>query len=177
MKVTEIQPNIIALEFRQEPADKDYGSCLWARFYFNLDRYELTILSDCGNYGYKWYETEKESFLELMSRINEDYLIGKLYGYPDIFDYESSKRNVYEYCEDLMDKEELDDAFDEIENNGCYPETEESFIRGINAEIGWIAEPYILVEKVYPANALKICSVFETAIKPKIKEMLGDFEQ
>lgn len=176
MRVTEIQPNILALEFRQEPTDSDYGSCLWARFYFNLDRYELTILSDCGEYGYKWYETEKESFLELMSRIDEDYLIGKLYGYPDVFDYEASKREVYEYCEDQMSKEELDDAFDEIELFG-YPETEESFLRGIDSEIGWIDEPCCLVKKVYPANALKICSVFETAIKPKIKEILGDFEQ
>ena len=48
VKVTEIQPNIVALEYRQEQSDKDYGSCLWARFYFNLDRYELTIVSDCG---------------------------------------------------------------------------------------------------------------------------------
>lgn len=176
MKVTEIQPNILALEYRQEPNDSDYGSCLWARFYFNLDRYEMTILSDCGNYGYKWYETESESFLELMSRINEDYLLIKLYGYPDVFDYEASKRNVYEFCEDQMDKEKVDEAFEEIELFGC-PETEESFIKGIDAEIGWIDEPWSLVEKVYPANALKICSVFENAIKPRIKEILGDFEQ
>lgn len=175
MKVTEIQPNIVVLEYRQEPSDKDYGSCLWARFYFNLDRYELTIVSDCGEYGYKWYEAKEESFLELMSRIDEDYLIGKLYGYPDVFDYEASKRNVYEYC-DRIDKEELDEAFEEIECNG-YPETEESFIRGVESEIGGIDETWNLVEKVYPANALKICNVFEKAIKPRIKEILGDFEQ
>jgi hypothetical protein len=175
MRVTEIQPNILALEFRQEPTDSDYGTCLWARFYFNLDRYELTIISDCGEYGYKWYETEHESFLELMSRIDEDYLLIKLYGYPDVFDYEGSKRKVYEYREDI-DKEELDEAFEEIEFNG-YPETEESFVRAIESEIGGIDEPYCLVKKVYPANALKICSVFENAIKPKIKEILGDFEQ
>lgn len=32
-KVTEINPKIITLEFRQERGDPDYGSCLWARFY------------------------------------------------------------------------------------------------------------------------------------------------
>ena len=39
MTVKEINPNILTLEYRQEKTDKDYGSCLWARFMFNLDRY------------------------------------------------------------------------------------------------------------------------------------------
>ncbi len=176
MKVTEIQPNIITLEFRQEPTDSDYGSCLWARFYFNLDRYELTILSDCGNYGYKWYESQNESFLELMSRISEDYLIGKLYGNPDVFDYETSKQKVYDYCDEQEYKEKLDEAFEEIENFG-YPESEDSFLRALDDHLGWLDDNYYFVEKEYPPDALKICSVFEKAIKPKIKEILGDFEQ
>lgn len=57
MTVKEIVPNILCLEYRQDREDKDYGTCLWARFMFNLDRYEMTITSDCGNYGYKWCET------------------------------------------------------------------------------------------------------------------------
>lgn len=54
MTVKEINPRILTLEYRQEKGDEGYGSCLWARFMFNLDRYELSITSDCGNYGYKW---------------------------------------------------------------------------------------------------------------------------
>ena len=78
MTVKEIKPEIVVLEYRQDKDDEDYGSCLWARFYFNLDKYELFVLSDCGNYGYKWCETlGSESFLELMARIGEDYLLWK----------------------------------------------------------------------------------------------------
>ena len=81
MTVNIVKPNMLCLEYRQEKEDKDYGSCLWARFTFNLDRYELTITSDCGNYGYKWVETPKsESFLELMARCDEGYILDKIYG-------------------------------------------------------------------------------------------------
>lgn len=92
MTVNIVKPNMLCLEYRQEKEDKDYGSCLWARFTFNLDRYELTITSDCGNYGYKWVETPKsESFLELMVRCDEVYILDKIYGSPDVFDYEETK--------------------------------------------------------------------------------------
>lgn len=70
--------HIICLEYRQEREDEDYGSCLWARFYFNLDKYELMIMSDCGSYGYGWVETpETESFLQLMSRCGKYYILKK----------------------------------------------------------------------------------------------------
>ena len=46
MIVKEILVNIRCLEFRQDREDADYGACLYARFYFNLDTYGLTIVSD-----------------------------------------------------------------------------------------------------------------------------------
>ena len=125
--------------------------------------------------GYKWYESPSESFLELMARVDEGYLIEKLYGSPDVFDYEKSKQKVYEYCEDSMTKEELDEAFENIEDWG-YPETEESFVRGLDEHIAWLDDVYYFVEKEYPPDVLKICNVFEVAIKPEIKEILGDFQ-
>ena len=56
MNITQIQPRMLILEYRQEESDPDYGYCTWARFTFNLDKYELSISSECGNYGYKWSE-------------------------------------------------------------------------------------------------------------------------
>ena len=38
MTVKEIPVNIRCLEYRQDKTDMDYGSCLYARFYFNLDK-------------------------------------------------------------------------------------------------------------------------------------------
>ena len=122
MKVTEIKPNMLILEYRQDKEDKDYGSCLWARFMFNLDRYELSITSDCGNYGYKWYETpNSESFLELMARCDKWYVMHKLYGDADIFNYEDTKTKFYEYFgEEEEDREKLDAIFEEVECYGCH---------------------------------------------------------
>lgn len=174
MTVNEIKPNTLCLEYRQEKGDKDYGSCLWARFMFNLDRYELTITSDCGNYGYKWCESTKESFLELMARCDYGYMLDKLYGRANIFDYEATKKHIYEilgnYDDD--DKEKLDEIFDECE---CYgePESAEEFLQvfGRNND-GYFTDMWEYVQYDYPANALKIVQVFEDCIRPKIREFL-----
>ena len=117
MTVKEIIPNILCLEYRQDREDKDYGTCLWARFMFNLDRYEMTITSDCGNYGYKWCETpDSESFLELMVRCEKEYILNKIYGNADIFDYKATKEHIYECCcYDDEDKAKLDRIFEDIE--------------------------------------------------------------
>ena len=79
MKVTIEKPEIITLLFKQEKSDEDYGSCLWARFYIDIKNYTLSIESDCGNYVYGWVPTpNSESFLHLLSRLNEDYLLSKI---------------------------------------------------------------------------------------------------
>lgn len=173
MTVNEIKPNIICLEYRQEPKDEDYGTCLYARFYFNLDRYELTIISDCDNYGYKWVET-KETFLELMARIDGGYLLDKIYGSPNIFDYEKTKKSVYEhYVFDDESKKALDDFFEDLELLGCEPDTAELFATKFmdDYEFG-DSEVWYSIVQGYPANALKITQVYEDYIKPKIREMI-----
>lgn len=63
-KVSTRTPPLISLYFCQERGDPDYGSCLWAVFNFDLERYELSITSDCGNYAYGWvsYAQERELY-------------------------------------------------------------------------------------------------------------------
>ena len=78
-KVSTRTPPLISLYFCQERGDPDYGSCLWAVFNFDLERYELSITSDCGNYAYGWVPTHKsESFMHLMARLDSGYLLDKL---------------------------------------------------------------------------------------------------
>lgn len=177
MTVTQVASNILTLEYRQQTGDEFYGSCLWARFYFNLDRYELFIMSDCGNYGYKWYETpDSESFLELMARINKDYLLEKLYGSADIFDFDETKERIYDcYGEEAEDKKKLDEIF-----NAFYygePETAEAFIMRFEEENnGYFCDVWEMPRYVYPAAVLRVCQVFDENIKPKIKEILSEKE-
>ena len=67
-KVVVEKPQIISLLYKQEDTDKDYGSCLWARFYLDLKNYTMSIESDCGNYTYGWTPTpESESFTPVRS--------------------------------------------------------------------------------------------------------------
>ena len=174
MTVKEINPRILTLEYRQEKGDKDYGSCLWARFMFNLDRYELSITSDCGNYGYKWVETpESESFLELMARCDKGYILGKLYGEPDIFSYDKTKESAYEmYAYDGEDKQKMDEIFENIEIE--YEPTEATdFLRAFDEyNDGYFMDTFELPKYVYPSDALKIVDIFDTAIRPYIKKIL-----
>ena len=128
MTVKETPVNIRCLEYRQDKADEDYGSCFYARFYFNLDTYELTIISDNGNYACQWTATpEHESFLKLMARISDDYLLVKLCGGPTEFDYEATKACFYSYADDEDDKKHLDEIFKKIEMD-CIPKSEITFI-------------------------------------------------
>lgn len=172
---------MLILEYRQDKEDKDYGSCLWARFNFNLDRYELTITSDCGNYGYKWCETPKsESFLELMARVEKGYMLEKLYGNANIFDYEATKKHIYKMEVDYEDEDDenkakLDEIFEEFEWEG-EPESAEMFVAKFeeanNYCDGWFQEIWGYCVFDYPANALKIVEVFDECIQPKIIEQL-----
>lgn len=175
MKVKEIAPRMFILEYRQEKGDKDYGLCLWARFAFNLDRYELSITSDCGNYGHKWVETpDSESFLELMARCDGGYILNKIYGSPDIFDFDKTKERIYEdFGYDEEHKEALDDIFDNMDIYG-QSETAEGFLRCFEDcdEYDVFCDVWETLQFVYPPNALKIVDVFETAIKPYIKKKL-----
>lgn len=176
MKVKEITPRMLILEYRQEKGDKDYGSCLWARFIFNLDRYELSITSDCGNYGYKWVETpSSESFLKLMSRVDSEYLLMKLCGEADIFDFDKTKEKIYEIFTDEEDRETLNDIFENMDIYG-QPETAEGFVKDFEDydEYDVFSDVWTFPQFVYSGNALKIVEVFETAIKPYIKKKLEE---
>lgn len=185
MTVNEIKPNLLCLEYRQEEGDEDYGSCLWARFVFNLDRYELYINSDCGSYGYKWFETpNSESFLELMARCDKWYILQKMYGSADLFDYEATKAKIYEMEtsddedeEEVENKKKLDEIFEELEWE-CTPDSSDVFIekfeRANDYCDGWFSEIWEYCEFDYPADALKIADVFEKCIQPKIEEILKE---
>ena len=173
MTVKEISVNIMCLEYRQDREDTDYGSCLWARFYFNLDSYELMITSDCGNYSYGWVATpEHESFLELMARINKDYLLHKLCGNPEIFDYEATKAHFYHYADEEEDKKKLDEIFEEIECK-YIPDCGEAFIELFEQENdGWWADAWEYPVYVYSASQKKIAQVFHESIQPEIRRLV-----
>lgn len=186
MTITIEKPDVITLLYRQEKTDADYGSCLWARFYFDKKNYTLHIESDCGNYTYGWVPTpDHESFLHLCGRFNYEYLLYKISD-RTVIDSESTWKAVKELVEEtiaysLFDNlEEYD--WEQLES-ACYHRMDErDVLDGIfdalkYTELSGKIETEDLwgaIEKDYPANAKKIASVFTNCIQPFIKTMGED---
>ena len=183
MTVTIEKPEIITLLYRQEKTDKDYGSCLWARFYFDLKNYTLQIESDCGNYIYGWVPTpDTESFMKLCARFDYEYLLYKLSN-ETVIDSESTWKAIKELVDEIIEYELMDDLDEydleriEAACYHCYDERDvaDAIMAALDdtklrdkyeTEYIWSA-----IEKDYPANAKKICSVFTNCIQPFIKTM------
>ena len=181
MTVNEIPVNIRCLEYRQDKKDADYGSCLYARFYFNLDWGELTIVSDVGNYAYRWGVSENETFLELMVRITKGYLCGKLCGSPKEFDYESTKDHMYDYWGvEEHDKEILDRIFEEIELTDGAEQSADIFLKAFDDNNydtdyrhAYFCDVWEMVQYSYTPWQERICKIFVENIQPKIREILS----
>ena len=181
MKVEFSKPNIVVVDYKQDKNDEDYGSCLWARFYIDTDNYTLMIESDCGNYTYGWTPTpDSEPFLKLVSRVNEDYLLGKISS-CNVVNGEKTFANVKEYLEEILDSEEPDFDYADIENVCYYTGTDEVYnaildsVRYTNAHNESFDDYCIweCIETDYPASAKKICNVFCRHIQPFIRESIN----
>ena len=185
MMVAIEQPQILSLLYRQEKGDPDYGSCLWARFYLDLNNYTMAIESDCGNYTYGWVPTPKsESFLQLLARMNGDYLLGKISS-QTVIDGDETFKQIKELVEDLVEATfiELPDyIYPDIEEC-CHQHNDErdlvadvldaSMASALYRELEpHTSELYGCVAKDYPTSAKKIAEVFVSCIKPKIKEII-----
>lgn len=181
MKVTIENPNIITLLCRQEKSDPDYGSCMWARFYLDTKNYTMSIESDCGNYSHGWFPTpDSESFLELLSRMDQHYLLGKISS-RSVIDEDETWKLVKEVVEDAaqFDSVDLDsDMWEEIERACCNGNTRDVVDEVLSAlestDLYGKVDPYSLyecVQKDYPVSAKKIVAVFCSCIQPKIKEI------
>ena len=166
--------NILTVSFHQEKTDEDYGTCMWADFHFNLDEYELMIMSDCGNYSYGWPKTPKaESFIHLMRRIGSDYLLGKISDRTQ-FHLEESKRDTIDNLEEwhFSSPPEMAEAIEEINDIDCG--TAESFHRDTieildryGVDDAW---ELARASEDYPAGAKKIVAVFAEYIQPALAE-------
>lgn len=182
--VTERTPRIISFSFLQEKGDADYGSCLWAIFNFDLDRYELSITSDCGSYAYSWVPTpHSESFMHLMARLDSGYLLDKLAD-PCVVDTEATFTAVKQLMDSCgVDSSECDawgDPFFNMEEikRCCDQNTErdvhdslEEIFRNTPMETCGDYELWCCIEKSFTANAKKIVQVFMNYIRPKCEEI------
>lgn len=180
MNVTLERPSIVSLLYQQGKDDPDYGSCLWARFYLDLENYTLNIESDCGNYSYGWKPTENESFLQLLSRMGMDYLLGKISSESEA-DGDATWESVEAYISDASayeniqidagtweelkdachishDSRDIMDAIKEALPSDLWDALDHDWLRGC-------------IEMDYPEQAKRIVKIFGTCIRPKIIAM------
>ena len=187
MTVTVEKPNIVTLMYRQERSDEDYGSCLWARFNFDLKHYSMTIESDCGNYSYGWTPTpDAESFLQLCARFNWEYFLGKISS-QTVIDGKATFKKVKELMEQL-DEDVLtsidEEGMEEIESacTGRREDTEAYMaICSILGEYGFSEydsyDVACCIEKDYPNGAKKIAQIYRDHIQPLVRKLAKEEEK
>lgn len=181
MNIAVEKPEIITISYRQERGDKDYGSCLWARFNFDLKHYSLTIESDCGNYCYGWTPTPgHESFLKLCARFHWDYLLDKISSRSVIASnttFQKVKELAKQIDEDKFSK--IDDVtMEELESN-CHTCREE--LEMFDAIWHFMDESGLhecdsydiacCIEKDYPRAARTIAQIYHDHIQPVVKKL------
>ena len=189
MKIKVEKPNIVRISYYQEQDDPHYGSCLWAYYDFDLDKYMLNVQSDCGDAAYRWVATPKtESFLHLMARINDDYLINKLYRETNV-NVDATLAEVKDwlgigededYQLDLSDdkREEREEALEELKDlfdewGDISPDAAGHILEEWNSEHDFDID--CIWERVvtdFTAWEKRIVQIFMDYVQPKIKEIL-----
>lgn len=189
MKIEALKPNIVRIAIHQEKDDPHYGSCLWGYYDFDIDRYMLNIQSDCGEAAYRWCETpDSESFLHLMARIDDDYLMNKLFKAEEV-DVSATVAEVREHLgvgDDWQDdsltdeeREEREEALEELEGlledvSGSYGAVQkalEDWNYDHDFDIDCIYED---VATDYTAWQKRIVEIFRDYVQPKIRELVKE---
>jgi len=167
MKVIVKIPNITQYYFTFEEGDEIYFNCMWARINLDHDTYTMTATTDCGDYTYTCHVTPAESFIKLMARVGEDYLLYKIAD-RNLFNFDESKARVITQNNvgaglRSVPHEELS----EIDYSNC--PTEESFLREVARVTGWCWED-IPIEKDYPIRAITFAKLFCKYLQPILRE-------
>lgn len=175
------KPEIMTISFRQTKDDKDYGSCLWARFNFDLEHYSLNIESDCGNFSYGWVPTPNgETFLHLCARFNWEYLLRKI-SCQTVIDGEATFQKVKELMEQLDEDAfaAIDETTMEEIESACSGQPDETAaymaICDILGENGFsefdVYDAACCVEKDYPHGAKTIAGIYRDYIQPEVRKL------
>lgn len=183
-RIVHEQPEIVTISYHQTRDDADYGSCLWARFNFDVKHYHLSIESDCGSYGNGWYPTpDRETFLHLCSRFDEGYLLDKIDN-RSVVDGEATYKALMETLADYdgcayeaLTSKQLKDLEDACRSNrkdrDCYDnivdELEYTEFSGSLSEYD-IAS---CIKMTYPAGSKKIAQIFKDYIQPELRMLSG----
>lgn len=154
-------------------------------FTLDLDKYELIITGEITA-SYKWTESTRETFIDLMLRSDYNYILMKLgYSRPKEFNLEKSIEETIKNIKDNLGEEiilnlegdDLEDFYKEIRYGiECY--TSESFVTIVNEIIdsyegldGLDVHECIKCIEEHPYWLRKSVEYFCEYIKPLLKEL------
>jgi hypothetical protein len=168
MKVEVNKPDIIQFCISPEKEDELYTSCMWARITFDNKNWSMMAQSDCGDDSYSWVPEKDRTFLQLMQRIDGEYLLGKVSDRRR-FDEESSKKNLIDWVSSELDSERL-----AKEIKGINVSSEGRFIREVEEIDGMEDFPDLweCLEHDYPQSAKTFCRIFTECIQPEIRKFM-----
>ena len=177
-------PEIMTVSFRQTRNDTDYGSCLWARFNFDLKNYHLSIESDCGSYAYGWIPTpDHETFITLCSRFDSGYLLDKLSN-RSIVDGDATYKCLIEWLKDYdgygykrlscHDMQHIEEACHANRNDHAVLRAIEEALEDTDFD-GSVSDYDIAccIELTYPAGAKRIVQIYKDHIQPELRKLSG----
>lgn len=190
MKLTAIQHDIRCLEWT--PAcEKDKGSCLYIRAYFDMTDWTLAIISDIGSYSYSWgrQSDAPDGFFKdlLCTRMTNDYFLSKLS--KKVFDFETSLSETCYAVKDLlfnvnMDGQTRKEVMDEIDEIDETESSELFYLKvseilenyGVDTYInenGLDMDDYITIIYDYTVYARRLAAIWFRDIVPNLRAVLG----
>lgn len=177
-------PEIMTVSFRQTRNDKDYGSCLWARFNFDTKNYHLSIESDCGSYSYGWTPTpDHETFLHLCSRFDSGYLLEKISN-RSVVDGDSTYKCLDGWLKDYdeygygrlsnHDMQHIEEACHASRYDHAVLKAIEEALEDTDFD-GSVSDYDIAccIELTYPAGARRIVQIYKDYIQPELRKLSG----
>lgn len=175
MKINKIKQDIDIYVIT--PDETDTVSCGEIFYMLNNTKYSLSITGDLGRYSYEWGANDHETFAQLMSRVDEDYLLSKLAN--PIFDLTESIAETIrcikqeKFRTKYKSTAEICTRIKELKNNsmfGCSCESE--FHTNIIHICPGLDFETIQTCKSYSTNAKIMSNLFIKHIQPGIEKEL-----
>lgn len=173
MKVIITKPNTIMFEAYPTVTQQKID-CLWTHIILDLDNWTFYASSDVGNFSYRWHKNNNETFLEFLSDINKQYLLGKISRRTE-FNFQKSKQNILDIIleDDVLDEEEQKEILEEINSKLAYYLDLEDFCEQVNSIEALDYYDLCDVEvRDFPYSAQIFVDIFINHIKPQIKEYI-----
>lgn len=183
MKVKIEKPNTVMFDVRFEDGDEYRNRCAYHTITFDLDRWIMNARTDNGNYSYGWsVEKGGRTFLELMQKIDADYLLRKVSDCSQ-FNIKESKERIckdiklcYEHELEPQELQRVIDEVNEIDNSFGVEDfmNKAIFIEIESEEYGRLGSELVGCNMVYeyPQAALVFAEIFTDVIQPLIKEYI-----